>query len=63
MGLNPKLTPMQGFGIETVISFVLVTIGCAVWDYRNMFRSETVSIRFGFAVAAIVLAAVSDVSS
>ncbi|XP_044266391.1 aquaporin-like [Tribolium madens] len=57
VGLNSDLTPLQGLFVEVLISFILVTIACSVWDERNENNSESVSMKFGFGVASIVIAA------
>lgn len=55
--LNSNLTPAQGFGIEVVITFILIFVCYALWDKRNSTKQDSVPLRFGFLIAAIGIAA------
>ncbi|RZC34885.1 aquaporin NIP1-2-like [Asbolus verrucosus] len=55
--IDESLSPVQGLGIEIVITTVLILICCAVWDKRNANKPDSTPLRFGFAIAAISMAA------
>jgi aquaporin related protein len=42
-----------------VITTLLILICCAVWDKRNAEKADSLPLRFGLAIAAISMAAVS----
>ncbi|XP_033154306.1 aquaporin isoform X2 [Drosophila mauritiana] len=47
----------QAFGIEFVITSILVIVCCGVWDPRNSKFHDSVGIRFGLAIACLACAA------
>ena len=53
-----QLTDAQAFAIEFCATAILIFICCAVWDPRNAKNSDSVPLRFGFAVACISVVAV-----
>jgi aquaporin related protein len=55
--LNENISVIQGLGIETVITTLLILICCAVWDKRNAEKADSLPLRFGLAIAAISMAA------
>lgn len=57
---HPDLTVSQAFAVEFVATAVLISFCCAVWDPRNEKFGDSVSIRFGLAIAGLALVAVCD---
>ncbi|XP_076269469.1 aquaporin AQPAe.a-like isoform X2 [Rhynchophorus ferrugineus] len=55
--LHPDVTPFQGFFVEFLITMILALVCCGVWDYRNHDKHDSVSIRFGFTIAVLAMAA------
>ncbi|XP_017040699.1 aquaporin AQPcic isoform X2 [Drosophila ficusphila] len=55
--LPNAVTPGQAFGIEFVITSVLIIVCCGVWDPRNAKFHDSVGIRFGLAIAGLACAA------
>lgn len=51
VGLNPLLDPLHGFGIELLISFVLVFTVCAVCDPNRTDIKGSVPLAIGFAIS------------
>ncbi|KAH8253746.1 hypothetical protein KR032_006760, partial [Drosophila birchii] len=54
---HATVTDAQGFGIEFVITSILVIVCCGVWDPRNAKFHDSVAIRFGLAIACLACAA------
>jgi len=51
------LHPGQAVAIEFMVTSCLILVVCAVWDPRNAKYHDSVTIRFGLAVAALACAA------
>ncbi|XP_049822301.1 aquaporin AQPcic isoform X2 [Aethina tumida] len=45
----------QGFGVEVVLTFVLMLANCATWDPKNKHISDSVSLRIGLTVVILNL--------
>lgn len=45
--------------MEFFLSFMLVYICAAIWDWKNLDKHDSVTIRLGLAVAALAMAGVS----
>jgi len=58
-GIHSEITVAQGFAVEFLSTLILVFVCCGVWDYRNKERQDSIPLKFGFAVAALSMAAVS----
>ncbi|KAH8277780.1 hypothetical protein KR018_006744 [Drosophila ironensis] len=58
-GLHDSLNVWQGFSIEILITSGLIAFCCGVWDPRNATFQDSVGVRFGLAVSALSLIAVS----
>lgn len=56
--INSEITVAQGFAVEFLATLILVFVCCGVWDYRNKERQDSIPLKFGFAVAALSMAAV-----
>jgi len=56
-GIHPELSTMQGLLSEFVASGILVLVCCAIWDRKNKDRHDSVSVRFGLAVAGLAMTA------
>nr|QBL97994.1 aquaporin 4 [Dendroctonus armandi] len=56
-GINPGITPLQGFLVEFLATLILALVCCGVWDQRNSDKHDSVAIRFGLAIAVLALAA------
>lgn len=56
-GVNPNISPFQGFLVEFLITGILSWVCCAVWDSRNSDKHDSVTIRFGFTIAVLAMAA------
>lgn len=54
---NPKITVMQAFLVEIVITFILVVAINCCWDYRCKKNLDSFAMRIGFVVTACALAA------
>lgn len=59
--LPREVSDPQAFGIEFVITSILVIVCCGVWDPRNAKFHDSVAIRFGLAIACLACAAVSPI--
>lgn len=57
--LNSTLTPWQGLAVEFLITCVLISVCCGVWDPRNATKQDSLPVRFGLAIACLSLTAVS----
>ncbi|KAH8413873.1 hypothetical protein KR222_010883, partial [Zaprionus bogoriensis] len=55
--LAGTLTVWQGLLIEFLITCVLITICCAVWDPRNTKFQDSTAVRFGLAISCLSLTA------
>nr|AFP49897.1 aquaporin 4b [Glossina morsitans morsitans] len=55
--VHPELYPLQGVFVEFIATGILLLICCAVWDARNANYHDSVSIRFGLAVACLAITA------
>ncbi|XP_023037016.1 aquaporin AQPcic isoform X1 [Drosophila willistoni] len=55
--IHGNLTPLQGVFIEFLITCVLISICCGVWDPRNAKFEDSVGVRFGLAVSCLSLTA------
>ncbi|XP_017073122.1 aquaporin isoform X2 [Drosophila eugracilis] len=55
--LNSTLTSWQGVAIEFLITCVLISICCGVWDPRNATKQDSVPVRFGLAISCLSLTA------
>lgn len=55
---NPRLNVYQGFGIEFMLSMILILICCGIWDPRNAKKHDSVSLRFGFAISGLCITGV-----
>ncbi|XP_016947354.1 aquaporin AQPcic isoform X2 [Drosophila biarmipes] len=54
---HTSVTSVQAFGIEFVITSILIIVCCGVWDPRNSKFHDSVGIRFGLAIACLACAA------
>ncbi|XP_037714492.1 aquaporin AQPcic isoform X1 [Drosophila subpulchrella] len=54
---HSSVLPGQAFGIEFVITSILIIVCCGVWDPRNSKFHDSVGIRFGLAIACLACAA------
>lgn len=54
--LHPGVSVAKGFFIEFILTSVLITVICGMWDPRNRNNSDSTPLRIGFAVAAISIA-------
>ncbi|KAH8316500.1 hypothetical protein KR067_009182, partial [Drosophila pandora] len=54
---HTEVTVAQAFGIEFVVTSILILVCCGVWDPRNSKFHDSVPIRFGLAVAGLACAA------
>ncbi|XP_068144014.1 aquaporin AQPcic-like [Drosophila tropicalis] len=54
---HAEVTSAQAFGIEFVITAILILVCCGVWDPRNSKFHDSVAIRFGLAIACLACAA------
>ncbi|GJQ70304.1 hypothetical protein Trydic_g22742 [Trypoxylus dichotomus] len=52
---HPQLSAIQAIGIEAITTAVLILICCSVWDKRNATNTDSISIKFGFAIAGIAM--------
>lgn len=57
---HSEISVAQAFGIEFVVTSILILVCCGVWDPRNSNFHDSVGIRFGLAVAGLACAAVSS---
>lgn len=55
--LNSTLTPWQGLAVEFLITCVLISVCCGVWDPRNATKQDSLPVRFGLAIACLSLTA------
>ncbi|XP_033253988.1 aquaporin AQPcic-like isoform X1 [Drosophila miranda] len=54
---HSSISHAQAFGIEFVITAILVIVCCGVWDPRNSKFHDSVAIRFGLAISCLACAA------
>ncbi|CAD7088242.1 unnamed protein product [Hermetia illucens] len=54
---NERIDPIHGFAIEAIITTLLIWLCCALWDARNSRWQDSVSMKFGFTVIVMNLAA------
>jgi len=54
---HEDISVLQGFGIEFIITSVLILVCCGVWDPRNSKYHDSVAIRFGLAVTCLACTA------
>ncbi|KAH8362560.1 hypothetical protein KR200_005373, partial [Drosophila serrata] len=55
--VDSTLTSWQGLAIEFLITCVLISICCGVWDPRNATKQDSVPVRFGLAISCLSLTA------
>lgn len=55
---HSEIGALKAFGIEFIISTVLIFVCCGVWDSRNSAFGDSVAIRFGLAVSGLAITAV-----
>lgn len=55
--------PLQAVSIEFLITMVLILVCCGVWDPRNAKYHDSVTLRFGFTIAALACAAVRKIKN
>ncbi|KAH8401795.1 hypothetical protein KR009_007895, partial [Drosophila setifemur] len=55
--VNSTLTSWQGVSIEFLITCVLISICCGVWDPRNAKHQDSTALRFGLAISCLSLTA------
>ncbi|KAF2891402.1 hypothetical protein ILUMI_14771 [Ignelater luminosus] len=53
---STELTSFQAILVEILLSLILSFANCSSWDYRNSSRSDSVPLKFGFLVAALIMA-------
>lgn len=58
--INPLISPVQGLVVEFILTLILTLVCCGVWDARNKDKHDSVTIRFGLAVAVLAMAGVSN---
>lgn len=56
--VSGNITELQGFGVEFLITAILIWTCCGVWDARNADKHDSVSIRLGLTIAGLALVAV-----
>lgn len=56
--VNPNITELQGFGVEFIITAILIWTCCGVWDSRNSEKHDSVSIRLGLAITGLAIVGV-----
>lgn len=49
----------QTMAMEFFLTFILVLICGAIWDWKNLDKHDSVTIRLGLAVAVLAMAGVS----
>lgn len=49
----------QSMAMEFLLSFILVLICGAIWDWKNLDKHDSVTIRLGFTIAVLAMAGVS----
>jgi len=54
---HDEISTMQGFGIEFIITAVLILVCCGVWDPRNSKFHDSVPVRFGLAISCLACVA------
>ncbi|KAG7212268.1 hypothetical protein KM043_012597 [Ampulex compressa] len=54
--LHKDLSAIQGLILEGLSTGILMMVACAVWDRRNEKNSDSVPLKFGFAVAVMAMA-------
>ncbi|KAK2584492.1 hypothetical protein KPH14_006866 [Odynerus spinipes] len=54
--LHPHLSAIQGLLLEGIATGILTLVACAIWDRRNEKNTDSISIKFGFTVAALATA-------
>lgn len=52
--LHPSLTIYQGLLAEFVATSFLIYAVCSAWDARNAIWSDSVALKFGFVIIAMV---------
>lgn len=57
--INPEVPLLTAVFIEFIATFILCLIVCSLWDPRNAHTHESVSLRFGLAICALVFSFVS----
>lgn len=57
---HASLSEFQAVSIEFIATFILIFIVCGVWDPRNAKTTDSVPLRFGFAITALGSAVVSN---
>lgn len=55
--VHSKISALQGFGVEFIVSLALVLVACSVWDFRNRDKHDSVSIKFGLTVSGLAIVA------
>lgn len=53
--VHPELTEAQGVIIEFIATALLILVCCACWDPRNAHNSDSLPLKFGFAVGALAI--------
>ncbi|XP_044727650.1 aquaporin AQPAn.G-like isoform X2 [Chrysoperla carnea] len=53
--VHPGISIWQGVMVEFLLTSLLILVCCGVWDHRNSHNSDSLPIRFGFAVTALSL--------
>ncbi|XP_017760333.1 PREDICTED: aquaporin-like [Eufriesea mexicana] len=51
--IHENLSTFQGVMTEFIATAILVLFACGIWDCRNSKNTDSVSMRFGFCVAAL----------
>lgn len=57
--IHPTLSDWDGFALEFIATTLLILLCCACWDPRNAHNSDSVPLKFGFAITALALTFVS----
>lgn len=52
---HEKVSALQATFIEAIATAVLILICCAIWDKRNASKGDSLSLRFGLAVAGLAM--------
>ncbi|XP_075213030.1 aquaporin-like [Lycorma delicatula] len=54
--LSSDISPIKGVLIECILTAILVLLVCSAWDPKNSDKHDSVSLRFGAGIIALVLA-------